>query len=149
VTKKYLNKKNNHIAQISSFLDEQVLAFLKIISHSMVPNTVAINLVMGMSKMEEKERACVNQLLQIFKEEKSPIRFLSCRLANLQYLQHVDSQTSRLHLDGYEESDIPHLVQILASHRPDGHIEKFAFFPTFSVIEPLIVFRIKKFSQKV
>jgi hypothetical protein len=76
---------------------------------------------MEMTKMGEKQRASLNQLLQIFREEKSSsICYLKCLMANIQYLQHVDNQTSRLHLEGDKSSDIPHMIKMLASPRPDG-----------------------------
>jgi hypothetical protein len=101
-------------------LDEQVLTFIKLISHCIAPNPIYIELLMGSSKEMEQQRAYLNQLLQILRDERAPIRHLDCQLANIQYLQHVDSQTGRLQLDGYEDSDIPHLMKMLASPRPDG-----------------------------
>jgi hypothetical protein len=77
---------------------------------------------MGMTNIEENQRAYVYKLLQILSEKKSPSAFsnLSCHLADIQYLQHVDNQTSRLCLIGHEDSDIPQLMKMLASPRPDG-----------------------------
>jgi hypothetical protein len=108
---------------ISSFLDEQVLAFFKLISHRIAENPISIHFSnMKMHKMGEQQRASVNQFLEIFREEKSPaaIRQLNCRLANIQYIPHVDNQMTRLYSEAYEESDIPHLMTMLASPRPDG-----------------------------
>jgi hypothetical protein len=100
-------------------LDEQVLAFFKLISNAENPYSINIYNI-RMSKMGEKQRASVNRLLQIFREEKSPRDFgyLNCRMSNIQYLQHADNQTSRLYLEG-DKSDIPHLMKMLASPRPD------------------------------
>jgi hypothetical protein len=107
---------------ISRFLDEQVLAFFKLIAHSMHAKPISISIIMEKSNIDDKQCAYVNQLLQILRENKSPsqISHLNCQMANIQYLQHVDNQISRIHLDGYEDSDILHLIKMLASPRPDG-----------------------------
>jgi hypothetical protein len=97
-------------------LDEEVLAFCKLISKCIAANSIEIYI-----NIMENQRASVNELLQIFREEKSSsICYLNCQMANIQYLQHVDNQTSRLHLEGDKDSDIPHLIKMLASPRPDG-----------------------------
>jgi hypothetical protein len=81
-------------------------------------------MIREMSKMGEKQSRYVNELLQIFRDEKSStFRLLSCRMVNIQYIQHVDNQTSKLYLEGYPDLDIlniPHLMEMLASPRPDG-----------------------------
>jgi hypothetical protein len=84
--------------------------------------------------MGEKQRASVNQLLQILREEKSPsqIIHLNCDMANIQYLQHVDNQTTLLNLKGDKDSDIPHLIKMLASPRPDGQ-QRVIFVDLFGV----------------
>jgi hypothetical protein len=77
---------------------------------------------MEMHKMGEQQRASVNQLLQTFRDEKSPtaIRQLNCRLASIQYIPHVDNQMTRLYTAADENLDIPHLIEMLAIARPDG-----------------------------
>jgi hypothetical protein len=108
---------------ISSFLDDQVLAFFKLISHCIAENPISIHFSnIEMHKMGEMQRAAVNQFLEIFREEKSPaaIRQLNCRLASIPYIPHVDNQMTRLYSEAYEDSDIPQLMKMLASPRPDG-----------------------------
>jgi hypothetical protein len=119
-------------------MDEQVLAFIKLISHCIAPNPIYIELLMGSSKEMAQQRACLNQLLQILRDEKSQICHLECQLANIQYLPHVDSHTTRLQLDGYKESDIPHLMKMLASPRPDGRQRVIALSLTVDLTKKIV-----------
>jgi hypothetical protein len=108
---------------IFSFLDHQVLAFLSLISPSITANQVEIHFTMKMSNLNENEVALVHQLLQICREKIASIHiilFFNRCLSNIQFLPNVDNKMKRIDCYEIEESDIPFLVEFLASPRDDG-----------------------------
>jgi hypothetical protein len=109
-----------------SFLDAQVMAFLSLIA-SRITN-VRIELTEKMSHLDENGLAtAVNQLLQLCRETIptiSSIFFAGC-MSNIQFLADVDNKMGRIQIDCYgmqstADTDIPILMQLLASPRADG-----------------------------
>jgi hypothetical protein len=98
-----------------------VLAFFSLIAPRIATSKVGIDMEMQMSDLDNDQRAPVNQLLQLFREKITTphsIYFNRC-LSNIQFLPDVDNKLDRIDCCGIEESDIPILVEFLASPRPD------------------------------
>jgi hypothetical protein len=83
-----------------------------------------------MSHMDENQHAYVNRLLQLFREKMATITSISfCRyLANIQFLPNCDSKMKKIVCYGIEESDIPIVLEFLASPRPDGQQRVMEFY---------------------
>jgi hypothetical protein len=77
---------------------------------------------MKMSRLDEKQRASVNRLLQLCREKMttiSHIYFNGC-LSNIQFLPDVDNKMETISCAKIAKSDIPILMQFLATQRSDG-----------------------------
>jgi hypothetical protein len=109
---------------IFSYLDDQVFAFLSLIAPRITASNVGIGICfrMKLSHMDEKQRASVNQLLQLLKEKIATIHcvLFHSGLPNIQFLPNVDNKMERLVCLRVQESDIPILTEFLASPRADG-----------------------------
>jgi hypothetical protein len=110
-----------------------VLAFLSLIAGRITTNKVAINFTMKMIDLYENQVAFVNGLLQMFRETLATIHSIhfSSGLSNIQFLPDVDNKMKNIHCIGLGESDIPILMQFLASARADGkqRVMKILFGP--------------------
>jgi hypothetical protein len=98
-----------------------VLAFISLIAPHITTN-VRICFTNKLSHLDENQLASLNQLLQIIRDKMTTIRrinFSNC-LSNIQFVPYVDNKMNSIGFCGVEESDIPILMQFLASPRPDG-----------------------------
>jgi hypothetical protein len=77
---------------------------------------------MKMNHLDENQVASVNQMLQICREKITTMPSINFywNLSSIQFLPDVDNKVKRI--DGYliEESNVPVLIQFLASPRADG-----------------------------
>jgi hypothetical protein len=100
-----------------------VLAFLSLIAARIATNKLYIQFTTEMGHMDETQRASVNRMLQIFREKittHSRMNFSDCSLSNIQFLADLDNKMDRIECSLIEETEIPILMQFLASPRPDG-----------------------------
>jgi hypothetical protein len=101
-------------------LDDQVLAFIKIIT----PHLTGVYLefqTMQMENLDKQQRGFMNQLLKIFQEEKATILItMHTRLDNIQFLPDMDNKTQKVDLNVNADTDIPLLINWLATPRLDG-----------------------------
>jgi hypothetical protein len=103
------------------FLDNQVLKFFEIICSRVFTNKVSIQFDTKMKRLDKKQCALVNQLLQKFSVKELPnIHRITISLDNCPYLQDVDNKTRLVYMFVNEVSDIPILMESLAAPRPDG-----------------------------
>jgi hypothetical protein len=109
-----------------------VWAFLSLIAPGITANSLSVQIqfAMEMSHMDENQHAYVNRLLQLFREKMATITSISfCRyLANIQFLPNCDSKMKKIVCYGIEESDIPIVLEFLASPRPDGQQRVMEFY---------------------
>jgi hypothetical protein len=76
---------------------------------------------LGLNEPTPKQNALVDQLLNIFKDGDANIHLeLNCRLASIPSLPDLDNKLQKIKIYKYHERDIPLLMQMLASPRPDG-----------------------------
>jgi hypothetical protein len=114
--------KENNFSLIFRFLDDQVLAFIKIIA----PHLNGIDIHLVIRNLDAQKRGFTNRLLKIFREEKSPNTFISMytNIGNIQFLPDMDNKMHQLELTVDEDTDIdvgiPLLMKMLATPRPDG-----------------------------
>jgi hypothetical protein len=112
-------KNKSAITNIHRFVDQQVLAFFTNIASCMSASEIQINLLSGLNKFDEQQLLSVNRLLKTF-----PIHgnlCINCAVVNIKCLQDVEDKMLPIYfLRIEEESDIPILMELLASPRPDG-----------------------------
>jgi hypothetical protein len=101
-------------------LDGQVLAFIKLIAPHL--NGINIDFLMEMKDLDEQQCGFINQMLEIFREEKSPNALICVQtsMGNIQFLPDMDNKTLAIDLDIDAATDIPLLIEWLATLRPDG-----------------------------
>jgi hypothetical protein len=102
-------------------LDHQVLAFFSLIAARITADKLRIQFTTAIGHMDENQLDSVNRLLQIFSTTISSMHFVDC-LSNIQFLPDLDTEIERIDGHGIVESDIPILIQFLASPRPDGKL---------------------------
>jgi hypothetical protein len=98
------------------------MAFLSLIASRLTANNVKIHFAAEMGHLDENQVASVHELFQIFRETITTIHsilFLH-NLSNIQFLPDVDNKMKKIRCYGIMESDIPILMQLLASPRADG-----------------------------
>jgi hypothetical protein len=105
---------------IFSYLDDRALAFIKVITPHL--NGISITFLMRMESLGAQKRGFINQLLKIFREEKSPNTPISIftMLGNIQFLQDMDNETRKIQLWVKADMAIQVLMKWLATPRPDG-----------------------------
>jgi hypothetical protein len=111
-------------------LDNRVLEFLSLIAPRITASEVQIHFHEQMSDLDEKQRSSVNQLLQLFRENITPttdIHF-NGNLSSLRFVADVDNKMNKMDCWGVVESDIPILMDLLASPRPDGQQRVMEFY---------------------
>jgi hypothetical protein len=84
-----------------------------------------------MNNLDEKQRAAVNQLLQLFREQLTTLTsriLFRGTLSSIQFLADVDNGMKIIDCWEVEESDIPILIKLLASPRPDGQQRVMQFY---------------------
>jgi hypothetical protein len=103
-------------------LDDQVLAFIKIIAPRLTGIYMYFVMAMDVGYMDAQQRGHMNQLLQIFREEKPPNALLAIftMLDNIPYLPDLDNKTRQLKLGVNADMDMQLLMKMLATPRPDG-----------------------------
>jgi hypothetical protein len=98
-------------------LDDQVLAFFKLIA----PHLTGIDIDIGyttfmkMKRLDWQQRGFINQLFEIFRGD---LIRISTNFDNLPFLPPDISNTLELDVDA--DTDIPLLMNLLATPRPDG-----------------------------
>jgi hypothetical protein len=100
-------------------MDERVVEFMKLIAPRVVANG-SVFIQLGTENLDGKQSASVNQLLHIFREE-FPETNLHVQCSTIKHLQDMDNkmQSIRFYLIK-EETDIPLLMNMLATPRADG-----------------------------
>jgi hypothetical protein len=94
-----------------------VLEFLTFISAGFEDVFLSLNWL----KLNAKQTASVNQLLHIFKEQFPHIVLsVECTMASVPYFHGLDNKMQGIYLTIKGESDIPLLMQMLATPRADG-----------------------------
>jgi hypothetical protein len=100
-------------------LDDQVLAFFKLIAPHLtgVDIDIGFTTLMKMENLDEQQRGFINinQLFEIFRGD---LIRISTNFDNLPFLPPDISNTLELDVDA--DTDIPLLMNLLATPRPDG-----------------------------
>jgi hypothetical protein len=102
-------------------LDHQVLAFIRLIAPRLTEPR-RIDIVMQMENLDEQKRGFMNQLLDTLREEtpNNHIDDMATRLDNIPFLPDMDNRTTQSRFDVKADTDIPLLVNWLATPRSDG-----------------------------
>jgi hypothetical protein len=100
-------------------LNDQVLAFIKIIApHLKNEIHICIGLLMEMKNLDEQQRGFMKQLLQIIRKNRRTD--ITVRLDNIPFMPDMDNKTRLIFLAVNADTDIPLLMKMLATPRPDG-----------------------------
>jgi hypothetical protein len=101
-------------------LDQQVIAFFTHILPCLAKSGVSFSLYFNRS--DAKQCALLDQLLNKFKDglPNNKLYAYNYQLSNIQYLPDIHNKMLIIHLGFEQASDIPILMKMLASPRPDG-----------------------------
>jgi hypothetical protein len=110
-------KRKFHGSSIFSIMDDQVLAFIKVIAPHLTELHIGIGSLIKMANLGDQKRSFINQLHDLFREK---LIVIGTSLDNIQFLQDVDNKTRRIHLGLSANTDIRKLMNWLATPRPDG-----------------------------
>jgi hypothetical protein len=102
-------------------LDDQVLAFIKIIA--LCFTKLDIHIPMKMKNLDEQQRCFMDRLLKIFRKRNSQYAFIDITtcMGNIPFLPpDMENKTRQISSEVYADTDIPLLMEMLATPRPDG-----------------------------
>jgi hypothetical protein len=95
-----------------------VLAFIKVIAPLLTKTGVHLDCLVPMENLDAQQHGFVYQLVKIFRED---LIRISIKLANIPFLPDMDNQKSQLYFLYVDaDTDIPLLMKMLATPRPDG-----------------------------
>jgi hypothetical protein len=98
-------------------MDDQVLAFIKLIAPSLTELYISIGPLVKMKNLDEQKRGFIKQLFELFREK---LTTSYTYLDNIPFLQDMDNKTRQILLELSADTDIPLLMNWLATSRLDG-----------------------------
>jgi hypothetical protein len=108
-------------------LDDQVLAFIKVIAPVLTKTGVDLDFLIHMKNLDAQQHGFVYQLVKIFRED---LIRIDTEMANIPLLPDMDNRKSQLYLLIVDaDTDIPLLMNMLGTPHPSGQQRVIKLFP--------------------